>query len=194
MRSVVIVAGRFNPITEGHRVLIELAKKKADEIGVELAAFIIDGQITGKDKDKNPLTGEERLKYFKEFFPQVPVDLSSSAYEVLEILDVQGIRPAYWVAGSDRSSNYKKLMAFYGLGGEVIVVDREAGEADGVSATAARQAAREGNWLGFKDQMPQGVNDDILMDLMNKIREVMGYERCIVDNMDGVERPAQATA
>lgn len=173
MKPVVMVVGRMNPITDGHRVVVDLAVKKANRIGGQVMVFIIDGLQTGKDKAKNPLSGEARLAYFKEFFPGINVDLASSAWEALEIVDIQGLRPALWIAGSDRSSKYQALLDFYGLGGKVVAIDRENGDADGVSATAARKAALEGNWEDFKTQMPKGVQPNLLVGLMEELREVI---------------------
>lgn len=171
MKPVVMVVGRLNPITDGHRVLVELAKKEARKIGAQVMVFIIDGAQSGKDKAKNPLSGDSRLAYFKLLFPGVHVDLAGGAWEALEIIDIQGLKPALWIAGSDRSSKYQGILDFYGLGGKVLAVDREAGEADGVSATAARKAALEGDWEVFKTQMPKGASDVLLVDLMNEIRK-----------------------
>lgn len=171
MKPVVMVVGRLNPITDGHRVLVELAEKEAQKIGAQVMVFIVDGAESGKDKTKNPLSGDSRLAYFKTLFPGVHVDLANSAWDALEIIDIQGLKPALWIAGSDRSSKYQGILDFYGLGGKVFAVDREAGEADGVSATAARKAAIEGDFEVFKTQMPKKASDALLVDLMNEIRK-----------------------
>ena len=171
MKPVVMVVGRLNPITDGHRVLVELAEKEAQKIGAQVMVFIVDGAESGKDKTKNPLSGDSRLAYFKTLFPGVHVDLANGAWDALEIIDIQGLKPALWIAGSDRSSKYQSLLDHYGLGGKVFAVDREAGEADGVSATAARKAAIEGDFQVFKTQMPKKASDALLVDLMNEIRK-----------------------
>ena len=198
MKPVVMVVGRMNPITDGHRVLVDFAETEARRIGGQVMVFIVDGVETSKDKAKNPLSGEARLAYFKELFPGVNVDLAASAWEALEIVDIQGLRPALWIAGSDRASKYQRLLDFYGLGGKVFEVDREAGEADGVSATAARKAALEGNWEVFRSQMPKRAPDALLVDLMNRIQEESGIGRLtcrnLVDVSTGTPHQTQGVA
>jgi hypothetical protein len=171
MNPEVMIVGRINPPTRGHKVLVDIAVEKAKNLDTKATLFIVDGKLTGRDKKKNPLSGESRLAWAKKLFPQISCELVNDAYHALEVLDIQGKSPGVWIAGSDRASKYQKLLDFYGLGGEMFEVDREGGEADGVSATAARKAALDGKWDDFKAQMPTGVDDVILADLMDEIRK-----------------------
>ena len=169
---MVFAAGRLNPPTKGHDVLVQKVKEAAERLGARAMLYIVDGEKTGKDKSKNPLTGEQRVAIARRLFPGVTVDVVGSAYEVLEVLDLQNLEPGVWVAGSDRAAKYRKLLAGEKLDCEVLEVDREAGEADGVSATAARQAALEGNMEEFAHHMPSDLNSQELADIANMIREV----------------------
>ena len=173
MQPAVITVGRMNPPTRGHAVLIRKVLDEAKRLGARPILYIVDGEKSGKDKSKNPLTGSQRQAYMKKLFPGIVVDVVSSAYQVLDVLDVQGLEPTIWVAGTDRAPNYRKLLASAKLSGEVIEVDRDAGEADGVSATLARQAALAGDWDLFLSQMPVGANVDMLADVMDDIREAI---------------------
>jgi nicotinamide mononucleotide adenylyltransferase len=168
--KVVFAAGRLNPPTKGHDVLVRQVKEAAERIGARAMLYIVDGEKSGKDKSKNPLTGDQRVKLARRLFPGVTVDVVSSAYEVLEVLDLQGYQPKVWVAGTDRAANYRKLLASEQLDCEVVEVDREAGEADGVSATLARKAALEGNMEEFARQMPD-LTPLELADIADMIRE-----------------------
>jgi citrate lyase synthetase len=171
MQPAVIAVGRMNPPTRGHAVLIRKVKEEAKRLKARPILFIVDGEKSGKDKAKNPLSGQQREAYAKRLFPGVQVDIVSSAYQVLDVLYVQGLEPAVWIAGSDRSRNYQKMLEGASLKGKVVEVDRDAGEADGVSATAAREAALAGDWNGFKALMPVGASDELLADIMRNIRE-----------------------
>lgn len=192
MKPAVITVGRLNPPTRGHAVLVRRVLDIAKQTGSEPILFIVDGEKSGKDKNKNPLTGNQRESYVKQFFPGIRVDVVNSAYQVLEVLDVQGMTPAVWIAGTDRASNYRKLLASEKLEGEVVEVDREAGEADGVSATLARQAAIDGNVELFKAQMPNGIDDATLAEMMVLIREATNGGHSKADHSRS-KRPIQST-
>lgn len=168
--EVVFAAGRLNPPTKGHGELVRQVKEAAERLGAKAILYIVDGEKSGQDKKKNPLSGNQRLALARQLFPDVTVDVVSSAYEVLEVLDLQGLKPKVWVAGSDRASNYRKLLSSENLDCEVLEVDREAGEADGVSATAARAAALSGDMEEFAHHMPN-LNTEDLADIANMIRE-----------------------
>lgn len=169
--GVALVVGRLNPPTKGHNVLVRQLKETALRLGARPVLYIVDGEKSGLDKAKNPLTGEQRVQIARKLFPGITVDVVSSAYEALEVLDLQGLTPMAWVAGSDRASNYRKLVASEKLDCEVLEVDREAGEADGISATAARRAALDGNMEEFAHHMPELSSAD-LADIAQMIREV----------------------
>lgn len=171
MQPAVITVGRMNPPTRGHAVLVKKVIEEAKRIGARPFLFIVDGAKTSEDKIKNPLTGQQREHIVKKLFPGVTVDIVSNAYEALEVLDLQGMAPKIWVAGSDRAPKYRKLLLSEKLDGEVVEVDREAGEADGVSATAARQAALANDWETFQIMMPRDADPELLVKIMKEIRE-----------------------
>ena len=173
MRSVVFTLGRLNPITRGHSVLVKLVENEAKKIGALPMIFIVDGEKSSKDKSKNPLTGAQREYIAKKLFPVIKVDIVSNAYEALEVLYVQGLIPAVWVAGSDRAPKYRKMLLGENPNGVVVEVNRESGEADGVSATAARQAALENDWKTFLSLMPKEADTDFLAMVMKEIREAL---------------------
>lgn len=172
--EVVFGAGRLNPPTRGHEELVRQIKETAQRLGARAMLYIVDGEKSSLDKSKNPLTGDQRLELARRLFPGVTVDVVSSAYEVLEVLDLQGFTPRVWVAGTDRAAKYRKLLASEQLDCEVLEVDREAGKADGVSATAARKAALDGNMEEFAHHMPSDLSTQELADIAKMIREVSG--------------------
>lgn len=170
INGAALVVGRLNPPTRGHGVLVRKLKETAERLGARPILYIVDGEKSSKDKAKNPLSAGQRLAIARKLFPGVTVDIVSSAYEALEVLDLQGYKLKAWIAGSDRASNYRRLVASEKLDCEVLEVDREAGEADGVSATAARQAALMGDMIEFAHHMPDLDASD-LADIAEMIRE-----------------------
>ena len=172
INGAALLVGRMNPPTRGHSVLVKKLKETSMRLGVRPILYIVDGEKSSKDKKKNPLTAEQRMAIVRKLFPDVTVDVVASAYEALEVLDLQGYKVKAWIAGSDRASNYRKLASSEKLDCEVFEVDREAGEADGISATAARQAALDGNMDEFAHHMPELSHDD-LADIAKLIREAI---------------------
>ena len=170
--GVVFVAGRLNPPTRGHSVLVQKLKETATRLNARPILYLVDGEKTSKDKSKNPLSAEQRLVLARKLYPGITVDVVSSAYEALEVIYLQGFEVRAWVAGSDRASNYRKLLASEKLDAEVVEVDREAGDADGVSATAARKAAIDGDMETFAHHMPDQLSPSDLADIATMIREV----------------------
>lgn len=170
--NVVIAVGRLNPPTRGHEVMVQELKRTALKLNSRPMLFIVDGEKSGKDKRKNPLTGKQRFDLAKKLYSDIEIDVVNSAFEVLEVLDVQGLKLRAWIAGSDRASNYRRLLSSEKLEGEIVEVDRFAGEADGVSASAARKAALEGDLEEFAYHMPESLNEQDLRDLAERIREV----------------------
>jgi FAD synthase len=175
MIPAVITTGRFNPITRGHTVLIERMSNEAKKKNAKPAIFIIDAEKTGKDKNRNPLTGNQRLVILKGLYPNILVDVVSNPVEALDVLYVLGMFPVTWLAGSDRVSDYRKLLNYVEIKNcEVLEVDRDIGEAAGISATDAKDAVRANDLKLFKSMMPEQLNDQVIADIFEKIRVQLG--------------------
>jgi len=174
MSNIVLGGGRCNPPTRGHYVLIRKLEKLAQQHGVRAEMFIIDGEQSGQDKQKNPLTPEQRVAILRGWFPNVRFDIAGSAYEVMEILEVQGKRPTVMVAGSDRAKKYRRLLDYSGFTeAKILELDRDDGDADGVSATKARSAAAAGDFDEFVRMMPSEVNFSSLRESFDLVRKAL---------------------
>ena len=169
--GVAMAVGRCNPVTRGHSVMFLKLVETAKRLGATPIFYLVDGEKSSKDKSKNPLTVEQRLKIIRKLYPELKIDVVSSAYEALEVIDLQGYKVKAWIAGSDRASNYRKLLSSEKLEAEVVEVDREAGDADGVSATKARNAALNDNIGEFANMLPEQLSTKDLTDIMVMIRE-----------------------
>lgn len=174
MSNIVLGTGRCNPPTRGHHGLIKRVADLAKEHGIRAEFHIVDGEQSGQDKQKNPLTPEQRVAVLKGWFPSVHFDIAGSAYEVMEILEVQNKRPAFMVAGSDRAKKYKRLLDYAGFhAARIVELDRESGDADGVSATKARAAAAAGDFAEFARMMPSEVDINSVRESYDLVRKAL---------------------
>lgn len=177
MTKVAIAGGRFNPPTRGHAVLIQQLVTQAQHRGVAAEVFVVDGEKSSQDKTRNPLTADQRLRILRQWFPTVRFDVVSSAHEIMDVLAVQDKQPLLWLAGSDRTRKYRSLLLHEGhTEAQVVEVDRSSGEADGVSATLARQAALRGDLQGFRQQLPLHVLDHQLEHIMSEIKQAVHHD------------------
>lgn len=171
MRKATISLGRMNPFTRGHYRMVSEVVRISNETGTIPFVFIIDGLKSGMDKEKNPLSGEERKRIIRSLFPDVRVDVINSAFDVFDVLEVQGFEIDYLVAGSDRAANYEKMIANYSDFGKVFILDRDDEGFSGISGTAARKAASENDFYKFKNIMPDALDNDVINFVFRKIRE-----------------------
>lgn len=169
MVNVVIGTGRMNPPTKGHWILINELLETAHKFNVKAEFFIVDGEKSSLDKDKNPLTADQRIEILRKWFPEVRFDIVGSAFELFDVLEVQNKIPLAFIAGSDRVENYTKLVAYRELKTPVIGIDRETVGED-ISATKAREAAKAKDWNMFVSLMPSQVDikyhERVYMDLV----------------------------
>jgi nicotinamide mononucleotide adenylyltransferase len=155
MREVVFGVGRCNPPTDGHRFVIQRIEHIAQELGVQAEFHIVDGEQSGQDKSKNPLSPEQRVAILKRWFPYVHFEIVNSAMDSMDILEVQAKRPVAMIAGSDRAKKYKRLLDYAGFTQAYIVtINRDAGSVGGVSGTKARTAAAQNNFEEFRNMLP----------------------------------------
>jgi len=154
--------GRMNPPTVGHGQLIDTVAQAA--AGGDY--FIFTSQT--QDSKKNPLDYATKIKFIKAMFPQqashVVYDPSlKTIMQVAAWLYNKGYRKVTFVAGSDRIEGFTELLNKYnGVEGPVGMYKFDSidfvssGERDpdadgiaGVSASAAREAAKAGNLAAF---------------------------------------------
>lgn len=174
MSKIVLGTGRCNPPTGGHFKLIKKVSDLAQQEGLRAEFYIVDGEQSSANKQKNPLTPEQRVAILRRWFPSVHFEISDSAYNTMEILEVQNKHPAFMVAGSDRAKKYKKLLDFAGFpNASIVELDRTSGEADGVSATGARAAAKAGDFEEFIRMMPSEVDIDSVREVYDLVRKAL---------------------
>lgn len=170
MNRIVFGLGRFNPPTRGHEYLVSEVKRIASELHAIPMIFIVDGEKSGRDFEKNPLSGQRRREIIETLYG-VKVDVVSSAYEVLEIIDVMGLNPVGLVCGSDRVKQYESMIRYSGFDCRVFGLDRTRGKASNVSGTSARIAARTGTFEEFKSSMSLLMPDSLIEQVKSCIIE-----------------------
>ena len=131
MRTVNFIGGRFNPLSIKH---YDIISNMLNYDGKSII-FIIDGEKSSMDKNKNPLSGPERKEVIKSCFPMATVDICSNIFQCLDILDIMGFDHLRWFCGSDREENYKKISLNFDGNIEIHSIKRD----DNISATKIRE-------------------------------------------------------
>jgi nicotinamide mononucleotide adenylyltransferase len=169
MIPVSFVVGRFNPPTKGHQELIKLLYDYKVENG-KLMLFIVEGIETSKNKHNNPLSGTKRKKFLKILFPELTVDIILSPYHIFDILEVQNMTPKYWITGNDRIDGYRKLLNHINVNCSLVGIDRIKSSERKISATLARNAARDNNFELFESLLPLYHSKEVIVKIMEEIQ------------------------
>lgn len=115
---VIIWNGRAQPWHRGHDAMIQLAKKKLDELGAEkILILIVKGGKTSMNKEENPLTEKDQKALVEAVYAGddtvVVSDTPLANGSLFAIIQKLGEMKAYmvgWLAGEDRIEDYKKLL------------------------------------------------------------------------------------
>ena len=182
-KKVVFTFGRFQPPTIGHELLIKAVKK----IAGNTADHIIFASKS-EDKKSNPLSVARKVYYLKRMFPNT--NFVSANEEVRTFIEAakqlsKKYKNVIMVAGSDRVSEYNKLLnkyngtEFHFDSIEVISAgerDPDSDSASGMSGTKMRLAAKDGDFKHFKKGVPPALTVLDTRRLMNDIRLGMGLD------------------
>jgi len=186
--EAVFTFGRFNPPTIGHGKLLSKVAKVAKGSNYRIYAS------QSNDKDKNPLEYREKIKVMRKMFPNhgrnIIEDIKAkTVFHIATALYDQGFTKIKMVVGSDRVSEFQKLLnkyndvkgkhGFYNFvdGIEVISAGERDPDAEGVkgmSASKMRKAAEEGDFKSFSLGLTKAYGED--MTLFNLIRKRMGLK------------------
>lgn len=189
--------GRFNPPTQGHQQLINMVVQE----GQSSNFFIFTSQ--SQDSQKNPLDYDTKVKFLKELYPTISDHIVHdhslrTIMQVAEWLYNQGYRRITFIAGSDRLEEFKKLLDGYnGVDGKNVYYEFDSidyvssGERDpdaegtaGISATDARNAAKEGNLQAFTQITGAG---NLAQSLFSAVRKGM-----LIEAFDGINAQMNA--
>ena len=118
VRAAVMVA-RLQPPTIGHYKVIDAMKayiRENPNLNLHVpVVVIVDGEKTSKDKVKNPLTAEERVKFIQASGRAngVQILIAKSGFAAFEETRKNGYEPIAIAAGSDRAEKYLDLLDKY---------------------------------------------------------------------------------
>lgn len=162
--------GRFNPITKAHGEIID--RMISDDNDNDIFIFVVDGEQSSRNKDKNPLGISRRLSVFRNIYPRwinnkrVIIESVSNMFECFDVLDVMGYMDLLLYCGTDRLATYRKIVNSYNIRCDVICQDRN----DNVSATAVREAVRSNNLELAKSLLHPNINDDDIENIFKDIK------------------------
>ena len=185
----VMAFGRMNPPTTGHGKLVDKVKEVAKQVGGSHHVILSHSQ----DKEKNPLSKEDKLKHAKRFFPNTNLSVSDKEHPTFlqhaAKLHKQGVTHLHMVAGSDRVPEYKKKLAQYNGTHEGALYnfkkitvhsagqrDPDAEGTEGMSASKMRSHASAGNFKEFKKGIPSHVEPHHAKELYHDVRKHMGIK------------------
>lgn len=132
---IVFVAGRFNPLTSGHRALIDTMRVVAAETGAQPRIFTTHSH----DPQRNPLAPEEKLAFIRRAYPDVEAALAQNAFDAGRQMAQAGVTDATLVVGADRQSLGESFVRYArDLGLERAAFRTVARTEGSASATAAR--------------------------------------------------------
>ena len=119
-KRAAVVVGRFSAPTIGHYAVFDAAKKFIrDRQDLRLDAVpivvVVDGKETGKDKDRNPLSANERISFMKAsgLADGIKFIVADSAFAAFEEVRKAGYEPIAVGAGSDRANKYIEMLDKY---------------------------------------------------------------------------------
>ena len=180
--TIVYAFGRFQPPTKGHQLVVNAVTEIAKQHKCGYVIYVSRTQ----DKKKNPLPINSKMAYLQEMFPGVHfVAASDEARTFIEAAKVLNgkYRNLIMVAGSDRVPTFKETLEKYN-GVEynydsINVIssgarDPDADDVTGVKATDVRQAAVDGDFDAFKNNLPAGTSDQTAERLMKELQSLIG--------------------
>ena len=179
-KTAVVSWGRFNPPTIGHEIVFKCASDLAKQNKGDF--FIVPSKTI--DKQKNPLTIQEKISYLNKIFPEYNSNITNSSsmntiIEVAKYFSNKGYKNFKLVVGSDRKSHFEEVLNKYNNKDykfnsiEIISAGERLDEADGaasISASKMREAAVQGDIDAFMKGVAGRLEIEEGVELMNLIR------------------------
>ncbi|HAF77507.1 MAG TPA: hypothetical protein DCG42_09320, partial [Maribacter sp.] len=185
--TAVFAFGRFNPPTIGHQKLIDKVRNTASNVNGKGFIFLSHKQNNKTD----PLSFTDKLGYLQSQYQDPNLEFgnieANTIIKALQKIQAQGRTKIIMVAGSDRVSEFEKLLNQYNgkpdkQGNQLYNFDSiavvNAGQRDpdeegvaGASASKARELAAKGQEHEFSKIVMGGDDGKVLY---NKIQDALG--------------------
>lgn len=175
--TVVFAFGRFQPPTIAHGMMFQLIKNYAESENADYAIFVSKTH----DKKKNPLTIDVKIEFLREMFSGINFiecnDTVRTPVEAAKFLN-ENYKNLVFVAGGDRIDTLgsvieKQNSIDYTYDSiELMSIgerDPDSDGVEGVSGTAAREAALNDNFAAFRKMIPESLDDLRVKSLMEMI-------------------------
>ena len=180
MKTCHFTFGRFNPPTIGHEKLIRAVASYAGS-----GDYLIYPSQTFK-KPNNPLPYEYKVEIMQKMFPWAKIETEACCNTIIKVAQdmmMKEYTDIVMVVGSDRVADFDKLLqkqnsidyAFKTI--KVISAgdrDPDGEGASGMSASKMREAAKNVKTSEFIKGIPDTLDTDEKMELMQKVRSGMG--------------------
>ena len=180
MKTCHFTFGRFNPPTIGHEKLLRAVASQAGS-----GDYLIYPSQTFK-KPNNPLPYEYKVEIMQKMFPWAKIETEACCNTIIKVAQdmmMKEYTDIVMVVGSDRVADFDKLLqkqnsidyAFKTI--KVISAgdrDPDGEGASGMSASKMREAAKNVKTTEFIKGIPDTLDTDEKMELMQKVRSGMG--------------------
>jgi nicotinic acid mononucleotide adenylyltransferase len=199
-KKAVITWGRMNPPTKGHQKLVDTVILTAKAEGADPMVFLSHTQ----DENKNPLDyntkNEMAIKAFGAIVKRTRGLTTIDA--VFKSLGKQGYDEVTLLVGSDRVKSMKSLERYaakfklktVNVISKGLERNPDADDATGISASKARALAFDGDFGGFSDTMPIGLDERQIKKIYLAIRRVIGKRRARRDPKTKTAKPTPSAA
>lgn len=150
--EVVIMGGRFQPVTAGHIKVVNQMKSKYS--GKPIIVFLIKGEKSSQDKKKNPLDTKTQIKLIKKSMKGMIKDVLIAKTGFIGDFLV-ALRPKYepvaFFTGTDRLKGYQAMIDRYKNELNMNIDMREIKRTEqNISATKVRQAIKDNDFKTFQ--------------------------------------------
>ena len=180
MKTCHFTFGRFNPPTIGHEKLLRAVASQAG-----YGDYLIYPSQTFK-KPNNPLPYEYKIEIMQKMFPWAKIETEACCNTIIKVAQdmmMKEYTDIVMVVGSDRVADFDKLLqkqnsidyAFKTI--KVISAgdrDPDGEGASGMSASKMREAAKNVKTSEFIKGIPDTLDTNEKMELMQKVRSGMG--------------------
>ena len=188
-KKIVFSFGRMNPPTVGHEKLVNKIKSEAKTRGADARLYLSHTS----NKEKDPLTYDEKAKYAKKAFGIFKKSRARTIIEVAKELEADGYTDIVLVFGEDRDAEMVNLIKRYnGKDFNFNSInsvsagkrDPNAKGVEGISGTKLRELAKTGKIEDFKKALASKLSDREKTAIYNQIRKVYSISDSAIFDRD----------